>query len=139
MDHNKRQGLLMLSFPWKLHSLLEKNEQRKKQQKRNEDEDEQHQQQHKLPIFGWLPDGKGFAVHDQNRFVHEIMPSYFFFGDNSNRSSNIKCSNRNQSRIESFQTFQRNLELWYVRTQHVLQCYDCLRKIRVSDNDDNFI
>jgi len=96
-SNKKGQGLLMMSFPWKLHSLLERNEQ--EQRRRHQEQDENDS---KL-IFGWLSDGKGFAIHDQKRFVHEIMPSYFYF-DGSSRS--------NRSRIQSFQTFQQNLELW---------------------------
>lgn len=44
------------------------------------------------PPISWLPDGKSFKVHDKERFVTEIMPS--FFG------------------TQSFKTFQRNLNLW---------------------------
>jgi len=81
-----------LRFPWKLHLLLERCE---------------YEHNHKLssaanegknpgsvidmPI-SWLPCGKAFKVHDKERFVKEIMPS--FFG------------------TQSFKTFQRNLNLW---------------------------
>ena len=86
-----------LRFPWKLHLLLEQCE--LQQQHRLQ----QHQQQQGcvlptdtgLPVIvSWLPDGKSFKVHDKIRFVKEIMPS--FFG------------------TQSFKTFQRNLNLWYV-------------------------
>lgn len=83
-----------LRFPWKLHLLLERCEY-------------EHQQKlaacvaegtspnsiPDMPI-SWLPDGKSFKVHDKERFVREVMPS--FFG------------------TQSFKTFQRNLNLWYV-------------------------
>merc|ERR1740130_159705 len=64
-----------LRFPWKLHLLLERCEY------------EKHES-----IVSWLPNGKSFKVHDKERFVKEIMPS--FFG------------------TQSFKTFQRNLNLW---------------------------
>lgn len=83
-----------LRFPWKLHLLLERCEY-------------EHQQKlaacvaegtnpasiPDMPI-SWLPCGKSFKVHDKERFVREVMPS--FFG------------------TQSFKTFQRNLNLWYV-------------------------
>ena len=72
-----------LRFPWKLHLLLERCEY------------EKHES-----IVSWLPNGKSFKVHDKERFVKEIMPS--FFG------------------TQSFKTFQRNLNLWYV--QYNVQC-----------------
>lgn len=81
-----------LRFPWKLHLLLERCEY-------------EHQQKlaacvaegtspnsvPDMPI-SWLPCGKAFKVHDKERFVREVMPS--FFG------------------TQSFKTFQRNLNLW---------------------------
>ncbi len=83
-----------LRFPWKLHLLLERCEYEHQQKlaacvaegtSTNSIPD--------MPI-SWLPDGKSFKVHDKERFVREVMPS--FFG------------------TQSFKTFQRNLNLWYV-------------------------
>jgi hypothetical protein len=79
-----------LRFPWKLHLLLERCEY------------EKHES-----IVSWLPNGKSFKVHDKERFVKEIMPS--FFG------------------TQSFKTFQRNLNLWYVQRATVLSiCTFCV-------------
>ena len=122
VDDNQGRELPLLSFPWKLHSLLEKNEneQRRQRQKHDDDDydyddDDDDKHKHKR-IFGWLPDGKCFAIHDQKRFVHEIMPSYFFFDGSGGSSGSY------QSRIQSFQTFQRNLELWCVAILLLLLC-----------------
>ena len=82
-----------LRFPWKLHLLLERCEY------------EKHES-----IVSWLPNGKSFKVHDKERFVKEIMPS--FFG------------------TQSFKTFQRNLNLWYV--QYNVQCVLSLPAFFVS-------
>jgi len=75
-----------LRFPWKLHLLLERCEYDHKQQLASNPRECQD-----MPI-SWLPCGKAFKVHNKERFVKEIMPS--FFG------------------TQSFKTFQRNLNLW---------------------------
>ena len=53
-------------------------------------------------IIGWLPKTDSFKIYDEERFVREIMPSYFLGHDNNDLS---------------FETFQRNLYLWYVPCQ----------------------
>ena len=78
-----------LRFPWKLHLLLERCEY------------EKHES-----IVSWLPNGKSFKVHDKERFVKEIMPS--FFG------------------TQSFKTFQRNLNLWYVTKRAMCSVSTCV-------------
>merc|ERR1711935_1281851 len=75
-----------LRFPWKLHLLLERCEYEHQQKRIAAAADNSPVQD--MPI-SWLPCGKAFKVHDKERFVQEIMPS--FFG------------------TQSFKTFQRNL------------------------------
>jgi len=48
-------------------------------------------------LIGWLSSGKAFKIYDEERFVREIMPSYFF--ERGNNSA-------------SFETVVRNLDLW---------------------------
>ena len=81
-----------LRFPWKLHLLLERCEY------------EKHES-----IVSWLPNGKSFKVHDKERFVKEIMPS--FFG------------------TQSFKTFQRNLNLWYVTKRAMCSVSTCILRV----------
>ena len=95
-------GVMLLSFPMKLHWMLYECElahraKQKSTKKPNED--------NKKPkaviacdancddkiIIGWLPSGTAFKIFDQDRFVKEIMPSYF---------------------AGTFKDFQRDLELW---------------------------
>jgi len=52
-------------------------------------------------IIGWLSGGKVFKIYDEERFVREIMP-IFFLGHSTSAQQ------------QTFQTFQRNLDLWYV-------------------------
>jgi len=78
-----------LRFPWKLHLLLERCEYEHQQKRIAAVTDNSPVLD--MPI-SWLPCGKAFKVHDKERFVQEIMPS--FFG------------------TQSFKTFQRNLNLW---------------------------
>lgn len=134
------QGLLLLSFPLKLHLMLERCEserccrRRRRSPKRrrvtcsesgvvsdassssSEVEEEETNSMDASSdsgnddssvIVGWLPSGKSFKIYDEERFVREIMPSYFFGHDDSNGS---------------FETFERNLELWYV----LILCVVCL-------------
>jgi hypothetical protein len=51
-----------LLFPWKLHDMLDGTEQ-------NEDL--------KKNVVSWQPDGVSFAIHDNERFVREVIPLYF--------------------------------------------------------------
>jgi hypothetical protein len=53
-------------------------------------------------IIGWLPNGTAFKIYDEERFVREIMPSYF---SSSNQSQEEQCT---------FEDFKRSLTLWYV-------------------------
>ena len=81
-----------LRFPWKLHLLLERCEYQQQQKHAAcAAEGKNPASLSDMPI-SWLPCGKAFKVHDKERFVQEIMPS--FFG------------------TQSFKTFQRNLNLW---------------------------
>jgi len=50
-------------------------------------------------VISWLPDGKGFKIHDSKRFAAEIMPRYFG--------------------SSKFRTFQRSLNLWEYKTSLV--------------------
>jgi hypothetical protein len=50
-----------ISFPWKLHQLLEETDGREGCE----------------CIISWLPDRKSFKVHDQKAFVDQILPRYF--------------------------------------------------------------
>lgn len=85
-----------LRFPWKLHLLLERCEYEHQQKLAScAAEGTSPNSVPDMPI-SWLPCGKAFKVHDKERFVREVMP--FFFG------------------TQSFKTFQRNLNLWYVKT-----------------------
>lgn len=81
-----------LRFPWKLHLLLERCEYEHQQKlAAAAAEGTSPNRVPDMPI-SWLPTGKAFKVHDKERFVKEVMPS--FFG------------------TQSFKTFQRNLNLW---------------------------
>lgn len=81
-----------LRFPWKLHLLLERCEYEHQQKlAAYMAEGQSTSTVPDMPI-SWLPCGKAFKVHDKERFVREVMPS--FFG------------------TQSFKTFQRNLNLW---------------------------
>jgi len=52
-------------------------------------------------IIGWLSSGEAFKIYNEDRFVREIMPSYFArCGD---------CKSREQI---SFEDFQKDLRLW---------------------------
>lgn len=64
-----------LQFPFKLHEML-------KMADRND----------KSHIVSWMPEGRGFKVHNKEAFCEHIMPLYF--------SSN------------KYKTFQRSLNLW---------------------------
>jgi len=81
-----------LRFPWKLHLLLERCEY--EHQQRLAAAAAEGLSPNRVPDtpISWLPSGKAFKVHDKERFVKEVMPS--FFG------------------TQSFKTFQRNLNLW---------------------------
>jgi hypothetical protein len=50
----------ILSFPWKLHQLLDTVEREGCEF-----------------IISWLPDGQSFKVHDQEGFVDQILPRHF--------------------------------------------------------------
>lgn len=83
-----------LRFPWKLHLLLERCEYEHQQKMAAYAAECKNPASIPDMPISWLPDGKSFKVHDKERFVREVMPS--FFG------------------TQSFKTFQRNLNLWYV-------------------------
>jgi len=81
-----------LRFPWKLHLLLERCEYEHQQKMAAYAAEGKNPASIPDMPISWLPDGKAFKVHDKERFVREVMPS--FFG------------------TQSFKTFQRNLNLW---------------------------
>jgi len=96
------RGLLLLSFPVKLHLMLERcesersNRKNNTKSKRQKKGDENQDTDNNNIIIGWLSGGKAFKIYDKARFVKEIMPSYFLgHGGGS-----------------SFENFQRNLDLW---------------------------
>jgi len=117
------RGLLLLSFPLKLHLILEKYELERLHRKRNnphpnkenerngDDKNRDHNDtrasdscndetikaERNNAVIRWLPTNNSFKIYDEKRFVKEIMP-YFFFGHGSKHM----C----------FETFQRSLELW---------------------------
>jgi len=51
-----------LLFPWKLHDMLD---------------DTDHDEDLKTNVVSWQPDGVSFAIHDDERFVKEVVPRYF--------------------------------------------------------------
>jgi len=51
-----------LLFPWKLHDMLD---------------DTDHDEDLKRNVVSWQPDGVSFAIHDQDRFIKEVVPRYF--------------------------------------------------------------
>lgn len=53
-------------------------------------------------VLGWLAGGKAFKIYDEERFVKEIMPTYFL-GQQQLSIPQGQCS---------FKDFERNLKLW---------------------------
>lgn len=118
------KGLLLLSFPMKLHWMLEDCEsQRVKRKKKfaarafktnalgtkKQKKSGCGSVEDKI-IIGWLPGGEAFKIYDEERFVREVMPTYFL-GSSIIRSTDDKKKSRG---IESrtFEDFRKNLELW---------------------------
>ncbi|VEU34711.1 unnamed protein product [Pseudo-nitzschia multistriata] len=116
------KGLLLLSFPLKLHLILESYEFARDRRKVNKrlksiggNWNTKHNDTHETAtcrfcyknngasvkkdeiIIGWLPRGNAFKIYDKGRFVSEIMPHYFL-GHGKNAFS--------------FETFLRCLDLW---------------------------
>ena len=58
----KERAVPDLLFPWKLHDMLDDAE-------RNEDM--------KTNVVSWQADSVSFYIHDQDRFVNEVIPRYF--------------------------------------------------------------
>mmetsp|Transcript_20677 Transcript_20677/g.48825 ORF Transcript_20677/g.48825 Transcript_20677/m.48825 type:complete len:384 (-) Transcript_20677:54-1205(-) len=54
-------------------------------------------------IIGWVSRGEAFKIYDEDRFVREIMPSYFA------RCGGGDCKSRDQI---SFEDFRKDLWLW---------------------------
>ncbi|KAG7342585.1 HSF-type DNA-binding protein [Nitzschia inconspicua] len=75
MSTAKNSGGHSLQFPFKLHDMLQMAEETGKDH-----------------IVSWMPEGRGFKVHNKEAFCEHIMPVYF--------SSN------------KYKTFQRSLNLW---------------------------
>lgn len=102
------KGLLLLTFPMKLHLMLERCESERKNNVGNKRQKNCEENQYTANsssnnknnndiIVGWLPSGRSFKIYDEERFVREIMPLYFLCKPQE------KCS---------FETFKRNLDLW---------------------------
>jgi hypothetical protein len=75
-----------------------------------------------IPIIEWSNNGKSFKIHNEKRFVNEIMPQYYFQSPNNvNVNVNVNVqkqtlqsnSNPQQLRI-IMDNFLRNLDSWYV-------------------------
>jgi hypothetical protein len=152
-DNQDPAGLLVLSFPMKLHLMIEvcamkrKNRDRKKvtfsstiqtegdeaspkkqktgeaspkkqktsgasslkkektvaeKSERQKQGDGNQDNKDDRIVLGWLAGGKAFKIYDEERFVKEIMPTYFF----GQQQLSIP---QGQS---SFKDFKRNLKLW---------------------------
>jgi len=106
-----QRGLLLLSFPLKLHLILQRCEADRVERRNNlkqlqkgeecrckaSSDDSRDELGNDDVIIGWLSSGTAFKIYDEERFVREVMPSYFFEQDNNKHS---------------FETFQRNLDMW---------------------------
>jgi hypothetical protein len=99
-----------LMFPMKLHLMLERCESERSKRKINASttnaskrqktgKDENQNMDKDNIIIGWLPSGNAFKIYDEERFVREIMPSYF----SGSSQPQEQCS---------FEDFQRSLNLW---------------------------
>ena len=91
-------GLMRFSFPMKLHWMLYECEKTRKAPKRTEDK-KSNKKQKTSPmtnednriIIGWLNGGRAFKIFDEDRFIKEIMPTYF---------------------VGTFKDFKRDLAMW---------------------------
>jgi len=61
-DDFKGDDVPDLLFPWKLHDMLD---------------DAEHNDDIKNNVVSWKSDGVSFEIHDDDRFVKEVMPRYF--------------------------------------------------------------
>jgi len=97
-------GLMLLSFPMRLHWMLHECElchqaKQKRIPKTNGNKKPKlddgipcfNKNHDDLMIIGWLPGGTAFRIFDQDRFVEEVMPTYF---------------------SGTFKDFQKDLTLW---------------------------
>jgi hypothetical protein len=75
MRFSKTSCNMNVRFPWKVHAMLTVAE---------EDDLER--------IVSWLPNGRSFKVHNQERIVKEILPRFF--------------------KQTKYKSFQRQLNLW---------------------------
>lgn len=124
------QGLVLLSFPMKLRLLLERctsersktpstpttppNSRRTtshKRQKKSDESQDNTQDKDKL-IIGWLSGGKAFKIYDEERFVREIMPTYFLGQRESSRRLSTGRRTKKPQEPISFEAFKRKLDLW---------------------------
>jgi len=114
-------GLLVLSFPMKLHLMLEvcahqrawKNAAmasttNKRQKKEDSEPVKCVEEYENRIIIGWLKGGTSFKIYDEERFVREVMPTYFVGGS---RISINSITEKPELRC-SFHNFQRNLDMW---------------------------
>lgn len=91
-------GLMRLSFPMKLHWMLYECETARKAQKSTENKKSDKKQKTSPManedngiIIGWLNGGRAFKIFDEDRFIKEVMPTYF---------------------VGTFKDFKRDLEMW---------------------------
>jgi len=124
------QGLVLLSFPMKLRLLLERctSERSKtpstpttppnsrcttshKRQKKSDESEDDTQERDKI-IIGWLSGGKAFKIYDEERFVREIMPTYFLGQRKISRRLSTGRRTRKPQEPISFEAFKQNLALW---------------------------
>lgn len=103
-------GISHLSFPMRVRIVIEKCELERAQRRNNrksmgtttaDKQGENNSAAHKRTIIGWKFDGKAFKIYDKERFVREIMPSYF-----------IERSDTKSRDQVSFKDFQKSLSLW---------------------------
>ena len=91
-------GLMLLSFPMKLHWMLYQCELARKTEQETKTREDNNNKKPKTirsdtstTIIGWLSSGIAFKIFDEDRFAKEIMPIYF---------------------KGTFKDFQRDLGLW---------------------------
>lgn len=72
-----RRGGTKVTFPMKLHALLEDQEQQRQQQQASATEPDTNDDENDTRVIGWLPHGRAFCIYDRHRFWTELMPLYF--------------------------------------------------------------
>lgn len=127
------RGLALLSFPMRLRLLLERcgsegsktpstpttppsrcttSHKRQKKSDECEDDGEHNTQDKDKIIIGWLSGGNAFKIYDEERFVREIMPTYFHGQRKSSRRPSTGRRTKKLQEPISFEAFKRDLDLW---------------------------